>query len=168
VIKDRDAVQARIGRLVSLAEAGDVPIKGVADRLKDLQKELSALDLKVAEMEGLSSASHIDADSIQALLEQMQAGAAGLEKRTPEEQKLVLNSLLVEVRIGHGKPIGLSMWMPDLVAMAGSKSTHEDNIPTPTAGVSCGGRGFVWSSVLVEAPGIEPGSGTVRAALLRA
>ena len=98
----------------------------------------------------------------------MQVGAVGLEKRTPEEQKLVLNSLLVEVRIGHGKPIGLAMWMPDLVALAGSKGTQQTKEPMPTGGVSSGGHGFAWSSSLVEAWGIEPQSESVRATRLRA
>ncbi len=167
MIKERDGVQARIARLVSLAEAGDVPIKGIADRLKELEKESATLDLKVAEMEGLSSAAHIDGDSVQMLLEQMQAGSVGLESRTPEEQKLVLHSLLVEVQIGLGKPIGLAMWMPDLMALAGSKGTPQTKEPMPTGGVSSGGHGFAWSSSLVEAEGIEPSSEHVRTPRLR-
>ncbi len=67
-------------------------------------------------------------------MQQLQAGAVGLEGRAPEEQKLVLNSLLEEVRIGHGKPITLSLWMPDLTAPSGSQQTrnvHDDaNIAT--------------------------------------
>ncbi len=170
--RERDGVKGRMKRLIDLAEAGDAPIKGIADRLKGLEKEVKAVELKIAEMEGLSSASNVDAAGVQLLLQQLQAGAVGLESRAPEEQKLVLNSLLAEVRIGHGKPITLSLWMPDLTALSGSKQTHnandDSNIATPTAGVSCGGRGFVWSSRMVEAAGIEPASGTVRAALLRA
>jgi len=157
--RERDGVKGRMKRLIDLAEAGDAPIKGIADRLKGLEKEVKVVELKIAEMEGLSSASNVDAAGVQLLLQQLQAGAVGLESRAPEEQKLVLNSLLAEVRIGHGKPITLSLWMPDLTALSGPKQTHnannDANIATPTAGVSCGGRGFVWSSRMVEAPGIE-------------
>ena len=167
VIKERDGVQARIGRLLDLAEAGEVTSKSIADRLKPLENESAALDLKLAEMEGLSSAAHIDGDSVQTLLEQMQAGSVGLDSRTPEEQKLILNSLLVEVQIGLGKPIGLSMWMPDLMALAGSKGTQQTKEPMPTGGVSSGGHGFAWSSSLVEAEGIEPSSEHVRTPRLR-
>jgi len=168
LVKERDGVQARMQRLIALAEAGDAPIKGIADRLKELKRELAEADLKVAEMEGLSSASNIDADGIADLLEQFRAGAVGLEDRPPEDQKRVLSGLLAGVRIGHGKPIELSMLMPDLVALGGSIVTPGANEPTPTEGVSLGRRGFASASSLVEAPGIEPGSGTVRAALLRA
>ena len=167
VIKERDGVQARIGRLLDLAEAGEVTSKSIADRLKPLENESAALDLKLAEMEGLSSAAHLDGDSVQTLLEQMQTGSVGLEHRTPEEQKLILSSLLVEVRIGYGKPIGLSMWMPDLMALAGSKGTQQTKEPMPTGGVSSGGHGFAWSSSLVEAEGIEPSSEHVRTPRLR-
>jgi hypothetical protein len=151
-----------------LAEAGDAPVRGIADRLRSLEQEAAKLELKMAEIEGLNSASRIDADTVETLLHQLQAGAIGLKDRPVEDQKTVLQGLLSGVTIGFQKPITVSLWMPDLVALAGSKETPEANAPTPTAGVSCGGRGFVWSSRMVEAPGIEPGSGSSLPVRLRA
>jgi hypothetical protein len=167
LVKERDGVQARMQRLIALAEAGDAPIKGIAERLNALERELAAADLKVAEMEGLSAAANINSDGIADLLEQFRAGAVGLEDRPPEDQKRVLGGLLVGVRLGGGKPIELSMVMPDLVAMGGSIATPGADEPTPTEGGSLGGRGFASASSLVEARGIEPRSESVRKRLLR-
>lgn len=149
-MKERDAIVGRQQRLIALAEAGDAPIKGIAERLKALERELATADLKVAEMEGLSSASNINADGIQDLLAQLRAGAVDLESRSPEDQQRVLSGLVAGVRIGNGKPIELSMVMPDLVAMGGSIATPGADGPTPTEGVSLGGRGFASASSLVE------------------
>jgi site-specific DNA recombinase len=154
--KERDAMQGRIQRLIDLAEAGDAPVRGIADRLKALEQAAAKLDVKMAEIEGLNSASRIDAGTVETLLQQLQAGAIGLKDRPVEDQKTVLQGLLSGVIIGHHKPITLNLWMPDLVVLAGSKETLEANAPTPTAGVSCGGRGFVWSSRMVEVRETDP------------
>ena len=170
MLKTRDGIKERIRRLVDLVEGGDAPAKQVVARLGALEGELEEATMRIAELEGLTAAAGVDAGGIETLVQELRLGFANLDTKPAEEQHRVLHSQLAEVHIGFEKSIKLVFWLPDLVAVGdkcGSAQTQESKEPVPT-GVSPSGHGFAWRSKMVEAPGIEPGSGTVRAALLRA
>jgi site-specific DNA recombinase len=108
LVLQRDRLQAEVGRLVELAATGGLASTAVAVSLADRQRQIEALQVRIAGLDGQLAVAHITQAELGNLIEQLRGQLADLPHRPVEDQAAALRLLVREavLRPGAGNDSG--------------------------------------------------------------
>lgn len=123
---ERDGLRGQIDRLLDLATAGATASRAIAPRLMDLQTQVDAMEVRIADIDGRLAGAGIDQQQVQDMLTALALDFRSLPDRPWIEQQAALAGILRRCLIGHGAikiELGLppalvrtkpALWLPRL------------------------------------------------------
>jgi site-specific DNA recombinase len=112
LIKERDAVQKNIDKLVEYILGGDAASKAVKPKLAELQTTVDQFDQQIAACDGEISAAAMAATSAEYVLSQFKERLTKLDHEPVALQHHVLSTILSEIHLAQNQPMRMVFWWP--------------------------------------------------------
>ena len=112
LVKERDAVQKNIDKLVEYILGGDAASKAVKPKLAELQTAVDQFDQQIAACDGEISAAAMAATSAEYVLTQFKERLTKLDHEPVALQHHVLSTILSEIHLAQNQPMRMVFWWP--------------------------------------------------------
>ena len=166
-LKERDGLHLKLSRLLELVENGEAGGQMIKARIQEIEQQITSFDQSIFGLKQMLSCS-LNETVIDEISKAVKEAISELTGSTPIEMSRILHAMIDEVRLAHDRPIKLKLWIPEI--REGPKSAQKEDetksVIKPAQTLKKG-HVLVYPCKMVEAPGIEPGSGHVRATRLR-